>query len=522
MGDAKTNKISVYLLKKEISPSDIFKKDHNHISKTLNSDNIFYYDESHTNPPSWIKGFFGDSLGDLKLFSGSSKGVYFVKVNIESEERFFAIPFGYGHSMIDKSYCEDDFGLKIVLNLVGKIRKIEKRTLSSEPKNTIEQLSKIGDISDFGIDIEQDLIEEITGKPTDPYFGDNLVTGKVAFTASVQVDVNNVEEFLKKSFEYYRKITYRTRFAFVDQVKEIINVDEWNAKLVDQLKNNNDDNVQVWMAIPEIIDWEDVAGFSYSSKKENLVSDILLDDFKKSLSDYQRKNLDIDLLKKQKVSCFRSSSDQEYVNWSSFNCLYCEITKDGGKFLLSNGKWYEIAKGFVEEIEKSYKDTMDSSSGVTYIDCNKEEHEDKYNERLAEKISGVLMDKKNITYGGGSSSIEFCDVYDETNKTFIHVKNYYGSSALSHLFAQGKVSGQMFLFDKKFRQEVKEKEKKLTFNPATDPAPNDYKIVFGIISESNNPLNIPFFSKVNFKGTKSLLNAFGCKNIFLTKIQRVK
>jgi len=132
------------------------------------------------------------------------------------------------------------------------------------------------------------------------------------------------------------------------------------------------------------------------------------------------------------------------------------------------------------------------------------------------------MDRKNIIYGGGSSSVEFCDIYDEKNKTLIHIKNYYGSSALSHLFAQGKVSSQMFLSDKKFRDKVKEKEKELKFNPETDPRPNDYKIIFGIISESEKALNIPFFSKVNFKSTKNLLNTFGYKNVFLTKIQRIK
>jgi len=520
MEKVNTNKISIFLLKTGISPDNVLKKDYKH--KILNGENTFYYDESHTNPPSWLKGFFGSELSDLELLNRSSKGVYFVKTRIGSKQRCFAIPFGYGHMMIDKLYCEDDFGLKIVLNLVGKIRKIGKRTLSSDPKNTIEQLSKIGDISDFGIDIEQDLVEEITGKPNNEYFGDNLVTGKIAFTASVRVDMDNVEEFLKKCFEYYIKKDYQKRFAFIDQVKEIRDVDEWNEKLIGQLKNNNNENVQVWMAIPEIIEWEDVAGFSYSSKKENLVNDILLEDFQKSLSDSQKRTLDIDLLKNKKISCFRSSSDQEYVSWSAFNCLYCEVAKDGRKVLLSNGKWYEIAKGFVEEIETSYKNTIDTSSGISYIDCNKKEQEDKYNERLSKEIGGVLMDKKNITYGGGSSSVEFCDVYDEKNKTFIHIKNYYGSSALSHLFAQGKVSGQMFLSDKKFREKVKQKEKELKFNPGTDPSPNDYKIIFGIISESDKVLNIPFFSKVNFKSTKNLLNTFGYKNVFLTKVKRIK
>ena len=108
--------------------------------------------------------------------------------------------------MINKVHCIENFGLKLVLNVVGRnsIRKIGKRTLSSDPKNTIEQLSKIGKISDFGIDIEQDLIEEITGKPKDDlkeFFTENLVTGKIAFTVSKKVNIDNIDNLLKTCFE---------------------------------------------------------------------------------------------------------------------------------------------------------------------------------------------------------------------------------------------------------------------------------------------------------------------------------
>lgn len=517
----KTNKISVYLLKPETTLEDVLKKD-NYKQISFNDGNSFYYDESHSYKPSWIDNFFQDKLNDIDLFNQSSKAVYFVRAQINSEERIFAIPFGYGHSMINKNHCVDDFGLKIVLNLVDRdsIRKIGKRTLSSEPKNTIEQLSKIGNISDFGVDIEQDLIEEITGKPNDDFFGTNLVVGKMAFTASVKYNATNIEDFLNKCLEYYKKDTYKENFSFIDQVKEIKNSEEWNNKLIEKLKDENAQNIDVWMAIPEIIDWEDVAGFSYSGKKENLLDDITIEDFKNSLTDEKKDNLDLDYLKKNKVYCFRNSTDEEYDNWSIFKCLYCEITVNGRKILLTNGKWYEVAKDFVEEIENNYKSILTNSSSISLANCVGKQHEDKYNESLAKSISGILMDRKNIRYGGGASSVEFCDVYDSINKSFIHVKNYYGSSALSHLFAQGRVSGQLFLSDLKFRKKVKEKESSLPFDPDTNPNPADYKIVFGIISESQNELNIPFFSKVNFKNEKNLLNTFGFKDVYLTKIQR--
>ena len=521
MTEEKTNKISIYLLKSGKTPDDILKKEH---TKVELENGIFYYDSSHSYQPSWIRKFFNNELEDVNLLNQSSKGVYFIKVIINEEERFFAIPFGYGHSMIKKFYCVDDFGLKIVLNIVDRnsIRKIGKRTLSSDPKNTIEQLSKIGGLSDFGIDIEQDLIEEITGKPKkDSYFGENLVTGKVAFTASVKVNISNIENFLEKCFEHYKKEDYKKDFAFIDQVKEIKNPEEWNNKLIEKLKNDSIEDVKVWMAIPEIIEWEDIAGFSFINKKENIFDDITLEHFQNSLSENQLENLDLKFLKERKVSSFKNSTDEEYDNWSCFQCFYCEITKDDRKIILTNGKWHEIAKDFVEEVENNYTEIINNSSKIAFLNCDAEEHEDKYNEKLANKIDGaILMDRKNIRYGGGTSAVEFCDVYDSKGKIFIHVKHYYGSSALSHLFAQGRISGQLFLSDKKFRKKVKEKEPSLPFDPQDKQDPKDYRIIFGIISKSENDLNLPFFSKVNFKNERNLLNTFGFKDVYLVKIKR--
>lgn len=521
MQKEKTNKLSVYLIKEGVRIDDVLKSD-SYEEKVLEKGNIFYYGQSASSEPSWVNNFFESTLGDITLYNQSSKGLYFVKTTIESKEKIFALPFGYGHSMLNKELCVDDFGLKTVLNLVERdsIRKIGKRTLSSEPKNTIEQLSKIGNISDFGIDIEQDLIEEITGKPKDDYFGKSLVTGKIAFTASVKVNISNVDEFVQKCFDYYIKDDYKKNFAFIDQVKEIKNTGIFEDKLIEKLKDGSDNNVDVWMAIPEIIDWADIAGFSFTGKKENLLGDITIDEFTNSLSDEQKANLDMKFLKSKKVTCFKNSTDDEYANWSCFKCFYCEITENGKKIILTNGKWYEIARDFVGAVENNYQNTIKESNKITFIECGKKQYEDKYNEFLAKSIDGILMDRKNIVYGGGASSVEFCDVYDKKEKAFIHVKNYYGSSALSHLFAQGKVSGQLFLSDSEFRKKVKEKEPKLSSILEDKPKPEDYKIIFAIISESSGDLHIPFFSKVNFKSERNLLNTFGFKNVHLVKIKR--
>ena len=42
------------------------------------------------------------------------------------------------------------------------------------------------------------------------------------------------------------------------------------------------------MAVPELVDWADVSGFSYTNDKDNLKADILLADFISNLPDSEK------------------------------------------------------------------------------------------------------------------------------------------------------------------------------------------------------------------------------------------
>jgi uncharacterized protein (TIGR04141 family) len=82
---------------------------------------------------------------------------------------------------------------------------------------------------------------------------------------------------------------------------------------------------------------------------------------------------------------------------------------------------------------------------------------------------------------------------------------------LSHLFSQGLISGELFKMDERFRNDVNGRLPhafKLP-DPAAKLKPNEYRIVFGIISDTVGPLRIPFFSQLNFKNAVRRLEAYG-------------
>jgi uncharacterized protein (TIGR04141 family) len=82
---------------------------------------------------------------------------------------------------------EERFGLKVVLNLVSpdSFRNITKTTLGSVPKHSQEQMTRDVTASEFGIDVEQDLIGSVTGKSKDPQLG-KVITGKDSLNCTVK------------------------------------------------------------------------------------------------------------------------------------------------------------------------------------------------------------------------------------------------------------------------------------------------------------------------------------------------
>jgi uncharacterized protein (TIGR04141 family) len=524
--------LSVYLIKQEFTDHNKILKDHASLnSQVIDGIGTLYYGESHSFKPTWISKFFNDTLGDLNIYNASSKAVLLIEVSVDDKaKRTFAIPFGYGWTLLDSGTWEERFGLKTTLNIIESdgLRKIEKKNMSSVPKDTSEQLSRAGIVADFGVDIEQDLIQSITGGTKNEAFG-HMVTGKDALSISTKVNITTISSFLKTCFERYTSNDYKKNFDWIDQIAEIKNpklIEQLDVQLLDNIKSANFE--KTWMAVPEILEWEDVAGFKYSLKKgAETFPDIRLPDFLAALPDDLKKDLAIGTLKGKEIRCISTSSEEIKYHWKAYNCLYCEIidTKKNKTYLLSNGKWFEIETNFAQKANKDYETLRDAGCCLSLPEYN-HKNENEYNANAANgDTSFCCMDGKNISHGGGYSKIEFCDLLTKDNK-IIHVKRYGGSSVLSHLFAQGVVSGELFLADNTFREKVNAKlaDSHKLKDTTVKPKAEEYEVIFAIISASTKALDIPFFSKVSLRNASRRLIAYGYKvsllKIFITNSKK--
>lgn len=516
----KTNRLSICLIKDSFKAlEDIVPDMAGHV---IDGVGTFYGQNSFDRSPDWTADFFGGSLDDHFNFrTASSKGVLLVEVEREVEPRIFALVFGHGRHLIADGAVEERFGLKVVLNSVERnnLRSIDKTALGAVPKQSREQMSREVDASSFRIDIEQDLLNSVTGRSSDPRLG-KTITGRDALALSVKVDLTDVKQYLPVLLDLYESDAYRASgFEWIDQIKDvrdsgkIAELDDW---LVGRIAA--DDIEKIWMAPPSIIDWADVAGFRYGgAKRPALKADLETSEFLE-IFDEAPSLADI---KAKRVHAISAKDDKPTESWNAYRCLYAEAQLPDGMFILNNGKWYEIAADFTEGVLADFDGMAESDLILPAFESGRE---GAYNEAATLTLDGACcLDANMISHGGGHSSIEFCDIFTGDNR-LVHVKKYSGSAQLSHLFNQGLVSGELFVSAPDFRDKLNEKlphNRKLADTNAR-PSASDHEIVFAIIMPPGRPLEIPFFSKVSLRNARRRLEmGFGFK-VTKLKIESVQ
>lgn len=273
----------------------------------------------------------------------------------------------------------------------------------------------------------------------------------------------------------------------------------------------------MWLAVPEVVDWDGLAGFKYRTAKSAPVhSDIHALAFLAEVGN----PADIDehsLKKRYHVSAIANDTDAVVKQWPVYRCFYCEVASGGDTFLLNNGRWFRISNNFVQRINEAVDQiSEDTISLGPYEDKS----EAAYSKRVSDLSVGflALMDMKLIGAPSLPNKVEFCDLYS-LNKQIVHIKRYSSSSALSHLFAQGVVSARLFQNEPEFRRQVNDllPVSHRIAAPDPNPRPQDFEVIFGIISKSKKKLILPFFSRVNLKNAHSNLTGMGFK-VSLCKI----
>lgn len=513
----KSQKLSIYLIKDGIKEySDIVK---NIDTKEEFKNGVLYYKKSYSSSPNWTTNFFGQEINELKKSSAS--GLYITKIDYNNKDVYFGISFGHGWQMFKDGVTVDHFGIKTALSIIKEdIRKIEKKNFRNGLKDVSEQLGKVGTVKDFGFDVEQDIMQAIVGEPENKKLYGKNVVGKNALSLSVKRNVNDIDSLLQELYKEYLSNKYKEKFDWFDNFSVVNDrkiISELENKIIEKINNDNIQEVVYWLAIPEVIDWENTKCFKYDTKSNSPeYQDITFEEFRSSLEN-EKTNINIELLKKKKV-CQIDINDNSINEWSIYKCLYAEVDFKNEKYLLVSGKYYKVDSNYKKRIEGQF--IVDTSFSLPNWDKSKRENI--YNEEVAKNDSNYQCLDGGVNQNNliGKEKIEFADLVRQ-NKYLIHVKKYGSSAVLSHLFSQGYVSAEMLLLDQQFRKDVINKlisSHKSVIN-LKNLEPSEYTIVYAI-GTTKNSLKLPFFSIVNYVSIKKRLELYRYK-VLLIKINQV-
>jgi uncharacterized protein (TIGR04141 family) len=453
----------------------------------------------------WTTFFPAIDFGEINPYSASSGAVLVVM----RPTGYFAVVFGMGRYMLREGVTDERFGLRVVLNAMEPtlLRSLDHKRLDAVPRHTREQLSKAGVLDQFGLDIERDMLRGLTAAPKNAALGSRL-TGSDALTTVGAITLEKLPELLDAFASLAERTDYRAVFPWVDNIAEVRDRGlkaKLDTAVVAALKLGSS---KLWLGLPEVVPWQNVQGFAYrSSRGAEVRGDLSLEFYSAdnaSVLEMTVPRLDADI-----VRCVSSVDGSDLHRWTIRKCLVGEVEYGGETFVTSDGQWFRVNREFLLEVEHEIDAIPRRYAGILPSCGGRNEGE--YNVRAARRSNGALhLLDRDLVQVTSRGSVEVCDLYDK-DRTFIHIKKYGASSVLSHLFAQGWVSAELFARNPTFRQAVWEKLPPAYQwgDPTPTPAIGHFGVCFGIICRAGRGLELPVFSKISLRNGARQLKQLG-------------
>jgi uncharacterized protein (TIGR04141 family) len=480
---------------------------------TLGWNAHFVVKQTHPRTPDWVRHIAPLLDGDLGAIKTSSSGSLLL---LKTGGRIFAFTFAYGKSLLKPDCFERDFGLRVVLNTVDPefIRSVDMRTMEEITVLTRRQASRASDFSTFGLDSSQDLLRGVTGRPSDATFADR-VSGAEALTFAADMEMSELPAKCALLLEAYSATRYKGRFSFIDYLRierDTTVTDQLDQALVADLNAGN--LTRMHLAPPEPEDWENITGFTYSNRQNAVVYPDL--DVAQAIAEMNRGNAySVQYLSTKSIGVRFREAAESTEKYSVYSCLVYETELAGKLYVLSGGDWHQVAKNWADDVRSRVRAIPGSSVALPASKAG--EIEELYNKRVAAASNWALMDRRIVSLAPPHDRVEMCDLLTPT-KQLIHVKRKTVSATLSHLFAQGAVSADLFSKDDEFREKCREQAAVgnaawVPMIPLARPNTSEYEIVYAILARTtpNWPAAMPFFSQLNLDRTATRLRQLGYK-----------
>ncbi len=506
------NQISAHLLRRDVDDPEKALAD----AQALNRYEIrpgtglsgrLYVKPGRPNPPPWQD--FLSAVADRTLDGYRNEHVSAV-LFVERGGRTFALTFGFGRHLLDAEALEPDFGLKVAAGLVdpGELNAIDSRLVQSRRLQVRRQAGRGATTRDLGIDFGREMVRALSGRVLDNTLG-TRISGADALGLAGRTEVATLLPRLDTFLDVYDRKVYLERFPLLDRwlaVNDVRLKAELDAELLAALARGDK---RLALGVPEVVDWRG-AGFRFSRETDDTRHPF------PDLADYLRtrpRPPEVKDLRRDHLTLLGVDSDEIYGNWQVYRALEWETKRGDRVYFLADGGWYEIDADYLKRID-SRLNAIDGA-GISRPDFDPREHEGDYNDRLARHAVGrAMLDVQFAYFEDEAGKVEICDVFT-IERDFVHVKRDFEADALSHLFAQGAVSADLFNYRPQYRERLRQLLKDhptlADVVPAGTPEPGSFRVAFGIISEQPDrvPLDLPVFSRVHLAQMADLIERSG-------------
>jgi uncharacterized protein (TIGR04141 family) len=489
--------ITLYMLRRDLDGESFgfkegvqkFKKIPTHPLETLHNVQLRLH-QSDPQPPAWLSGLLG--IADFDHFRELLNRQTGALLSFDYREYRFILAYGTGWRAIDPTALEPNFGLKVVANAVSadNVRSADTYGVSGRRRNQRTTLASAGPLYELGIESADALVRQLEGTPASDFA--DAASGNDALKLRFKsFSLRNLDRKLDQIIERFEAEDYKKSYEFLDYFKRIHRNDAethlaLNEILADMLKEG-EDNLD--FTVPDILEPLSIDYFELAAPGVRSVNlwELNREAVYGALNSWQVK----DPLRNVTVRAYGRSGEEVVTPHPLFYYIAADVWRNEGRYALSAGQWFALDASYLEAVQRRIA-AIEHSDLLQRDPWMIGEDEGHYNERIARDHGWRLLDKKNFSFGG-HQRIEICDVLT-ASREMICVKRMTKSSALSHLFAQGSVSGDLLISDPDHYQ-------KAVVNALRDLRPNasfgdrgDWKIVFGIATEKDGPLSR--FSKV--------------------------
>lgn len=494
-------------------------------------------------PPPWIE-FLKPGFGDLGIQPRKNlSAVLFVRIPYGESKEIFAFTFGQGRFILKSHSYDQNYGLRVALNAIYKqeatptperLKSVVTKTIGPNTIRTQRQTDRKAAFESFDVDTQRDMLNGITGIPTEADIWNKQVSGSSSLTASPSVNFEELGDYCKTLMDYYGQEWYKQDFDWINNRIPITNdelIEHLTEILIQSIKDKSD---KTYMTFPELSEFSEITE-TYLVVEGNKIP---FDPY----TDYIGVTLEINgMITEINTNKINDNwvfvvkyTDGQSNEWTLFNSLSCEIvtdyeTGDNRTYILSEGEFFEINQNYLDDLDSFVKGISENKDPIP--DSRGNITEGAYNEQAGQDCPTLLyLDKQLVKLRSHTSPIEICDLLSDDGR-FIHVKRKLSSSSLSHLFAQGYTSAELLRESPEYRREVLEKIKEQERIKSTLPgAPSyegkfqlfdeqsveygNFEVTYGIITKWNNREFVdalPFFSKVTLRKYVEDLRLIGFK-----------